>query len=178
VRLDEFFPALYTWADVHGSQILLGSILIPVAGSVLARVGKAGRTDQDGRLIASAFIGLGILGVLLEILALILATSVLRVDIGSANVQLLAAPLLCLGLLLIGMRWVFPLSELSSVQTLRDILVFLAACGGVVWFCSKFYGWGILFFGSFTQLVVVAVLGLLLLRRLYRRAFGIGKPAI
>jgi hypothetical protein len=172
MRLNEAVPALYAWADAHGTEILAASLFLPVAGTVLARIGKGGRDDSDGRFIASSLVGLSIVLFMAEVLLLVLAGSVLGIGLGEANVQLLLAPILCLAGSLIGVRLVFPLSELASVRTLMDVGVFMAACLLVLWFFSQFRGWGILFLGSVTELIVLLVLGGLLMRRLYRRAFG------
>ena len=65
----------------------------------------------------------------------------------------------------------FPLNQLASVKTFTDIGLFVAACLAVVWIFSQFRGWGIVFFGGLGQLLLIAVFGYVLLRRLYRRAF-------
>ena len=89
-----------------------------------------------------------------------------------ANVALLAAPVVCLGLCLAGVRLVFPLDELASVRTLREVGLFVLACAVVLWLFSKFRGWGIVFWGDLGQLALILVFGFVLLRRLYRRAFS------
>ena len=72
---------------------------------------------------------------------------------------------------LLGIRMVFPLNELASVQTFTDMGLFVAACLFVLWLFSTFRGWGIVFLGDLGQLVIIGGLGYLVLRRLYRRAF-------
>ena len=54
------------------------------------------------------------------------------------------------------------------IRVFRDLSVFLAACALLVWLGQKFRGWGVLFVGSALQLFAVAILGLLLLIRLWR----------
>jgi hypothetical protein len=88
-----------------------------------------------------------------------------------AHVLLLASPLLCLATSLIGIRWVFPLSELASVKTLRDVGLFVLASGFGLWLLSRFRGWGIAFLGGIGDLLVIGGLAVVLLRVLYSRAF-------
>jgi hypothetical protein len=89
-----------------------------------------------------------------------------------ANALLLAAPVVCLVFTLLGVKLVFPLSQLGSVKSLIDLAWFAGACLLTVWFFGKFRGWGIFFVGSVGQLVVLLVLLGLLLKRLFQRAFG------
>ena len=51
-------------------------------------------------------------------------------------------------------------------------ILFVAACGVVLWLFSQFRGWGIVFWGELGQLALILVFGYVLLRRLYRRAFS------
>jgi len=175
MTLSESLTQAYGWATDHRLAILLVAVLIPIVGTVLARIGKAGKTDADGRLIASVVVGLGLLLVVLEIVALVAGHALLHRSFLDADVALLFAPLICLAGCLLGIRWVFPLNELASVKTFLDIGAFVLGCAAVLWLFSKFRGWGIVFFGGLSQLVVIAVLGFVLLRRLYRRAFGSGR---
>jgi hypothetical protein len=69
----------------------------------------------------------------------------------------------------LGIRLIFPLSELGSAQTARDVFLFVVALLVVVWLFSKFRGWGIVFFGGLVQLLLVGVLLAFLLRYLFRR---------
>lgn len=169
MTLKELLEQVYAWALANRVWILLGAALVPVLGTLLARIGKAGKTDAEGRFIASVVVGIGLVAVIVEVLAAFLARNVLERSLLDADVLLLAAPLLCLGGCLAGIRWVFPLSELASVRTFLDVGAFVVACLGVVWLFSKFRGWGVLFFGSIGQLAALCVFGYFLLRRLYRR---------
>jgi hypothetical protein len=174
MTLDELFRAAYAFADAHGALLLLAlGIGYPVVGTIGAWIGKGGQTDSDGRLIASTVIGGAILAVVVEIASIAIGQSLYDGSVLHADVALLAAPLVCLVLCLIGIRSVFPLNELASIRTLADVGALLVACGAAVWFFAKFRGWGIVFLGSLGQLVVVALLCGLFLRRLYRRAFGL-----
>ncbi|HEY3358096.1 MAG TPA: hypothetical protein VGQ83_32905 [Polyangia bacterium] len=172
MTLSEFFLTTYAWAVQHREVIAVTAALIPVVGTVAARLGKAGRTDADGRVIASVVVGVGVLAVLLEIAAVGAAYTAFDASLLAADALLVAAPVVCFAGCLLGIRWVFPLSELASVRTLRDVGIFLAACAGLVWFFSKFRGWGIFFVGGVLQLVVLLALTYFLLRRLLRRAFA------
>jgi len=177
MTLDEFFLQSYAWADLNAPLILLAAVLWPAVGSVLAYIGRGGTTDADGRFIASTVMSVAMLAALLEVGGLFIAQKVLGVDLLHANVMLLAAPILCLAGSIMGIRLVFPLSELGSVRMVVDLGWFLLSCLVVGWLFSRFRGWGVLFVGSFTQLIVVAVIGIFFMRRLYRRAFGLDHPS-
>jgi hypothetical protein len=177
VTLNQFLVAAYAWAVAQRTIILIVALSVPVVGTLLARIGKAGKSDADGRFIASVVVGIGIVAVILEMLAIGIGAGVLGGSVLEGDVILLLAPLACLGLSLYGIRLVFPLNQLASVRTAVDVGAFVLACAAVVWFFSKFRGWGLLFFGSITQLVLLLVLGFFLIRRLWRRAFG-GRPRV
>jgi hypothetical protein len=172
MTLSDVLIRTYGWAAHNRLSILLVAVLIPIVGTILARIGKAGKTDADGRVIASVVVGLGLLAVILEAVGVIAGHALLHRSFLDADVVVLATPLLCLAGCLVGIRWVFPLNELASVRTFLDIGAFVLGCAAVLWLFSKFRGWGIVFFGGVGQLVVIALLGFVLLRRLYRRAFG------
>ena len=171
MTLERFLRDSYRWGDAHAAAVFLGAVVVPVLGTVFARIGKAGRTDEDGRFIANAVIGVGLLAAVLEMVSLALAKSAFGLTALQANVLLLAAPPVCLGLGLAGMRWVFPLNELASVRTAFDVGLFALALGGVAWLFSTFRGWGIYFVGNIAQLAAYLVLGAGLLKRLAKRAF-------
>src|SRR5262245_17152240 len=176
MTLYEFLLTNYEWAEARSLAILLAAVALAGVGTLAAWIGRGGRTDEDGRRIASIVIATGMLALMLEIVGITIGISVFNGNVLNADVMLLAAgPVAFIGSLL-GMRLVFPLAEIGAVRTLVDGAFFALACAGVVWFFSKFQGWGIVFFGSFTQLVVVAVLGFFLLRRMFRRALGAGRP--
>ncbi|MBI5549236.1 MAG: hypothetical protein HY901_35575 [Deltaproteobacteria bacterium] len=172
MTLNEFFLASYSWADLNAAFILAVAVLLPLTGTVLAYIGKGGRTDTDGRFVASAVMAMAIVGVLGEVVAIFVARGYLGVSVFDANLLLLVAPIVCLAGAVLGIRLVFPLSQLGSVRTATDLGLFLAACGGIVWMLSKFRGWSVVFLGSFLQLLLIGAVALFLLLRLYRRAFG------
>ena len=105
-------------------------------------------------------------------LALGIALGPKNLSIFDAPIVLLVAPILCLIGCVVGIRRVFPLNELGSVRSALDVSAFVLACLVVIWVFSKFRGWSLVFFGSFGQLIVVALLAAVLIWRLYKRAFG------
>lgn len=168
----ELLIALYTWADAHALAFLAAAVAVPAVGTALAWLGKGGRTDRDGRLVASLLVGFGISAVVVLIVALAVAHLAFARSVLDANLVLLASPVVCLAGCLLGARWLFPLNELASVRTFADVGFFVLACAVVLWLFSKFRGWGIVFWGDLVQLALIGGLGYFLLRRLYRRAFG------
>jgi hypothetical protein len=175
MTVDEFFFLVYAWCEVHSVEVLAAAIALPVLGSLAAWVGKGGKTDADGRLIASGVMAVALGAVLLEVLALGIALGVKNLSLFDANLLLLVSPVLCLVGCVLGIRRVFPLSQLGSVKSAVDVSAFVVACLAVMYFFSKFRGWSLVFFGSFAQLLVVLLLAALLIWRLYKRAFG-GSP--
>lgn len=172
MTLLETLEATYLWADQRSTELLFASAAMPVIGTFLARVGKAGKSDAEGRFIASALVGVGLLAVLVEVLAVAVGVGLLERRLLDANVVLLVAPLVCLAGCLVGARLVFPLSELGSVRTVIDLGAFVAACAAVIWLASQFRGFGVLFLGNLFELLVLLALTALVLHRLYRRAAG------
>ena len=150
----------------------MGALLIPVIGTLLAWIGKGGRTDRDGRLIASSVVLFGLGAFLLEVLAVAVGRLAFERSILEVNVILVIAPVACLAGCVLGIRLVFPLNQLASVRSMTDVGLFVAACLVVLWLFSKFRGWGIVFWGDLGQLLIIGVLGFFLLKRLYRRATG------
>lgn len=165
----------YAWADERAAAFLVAGALFPLIGAVLARIGKGGKTDEDGKWIASAVVGVGATAVAVEASALALAHGAFGSTPLDANAMLLLAPMVCLAGALAGIRLVFPLNELASVRSIKDIGAFVAACAGVAYLGSKFRGWGIVFFGGLGQLIALLMLGYVLLRRLFKSAFGGGE---
>ena len=168
----ELLTSAYQWADAHALALLLASLAWGLGGTLLARVAKGGRTDQDGRVIASVVIGGAALLLMLALLAAGVAHLAFRQGLMDANALLLLAPLGCVLVSVLGMHQVFPLSELASVRTLRDLAVFALACIALLWLLSTFRGWGVAFLGGLGSLALIGLLAGLLLRVLYRRAFG------
>lgn len=170
--LREIFATLYLWADAHAVAILLATLAWGLGGALLARIGKAGSSDRDGRAIASVVIGGAVLVFVMAVMALAVAQVGFNKGVLDANVLLLAAPVLCVLASVVGIHWVFPLSELATVRTLRDVAVFVIACAAGLWLLSKFRGWGVVFLGGLGDIVVIGAMAAALLRVLYRRALG------
>lgn len=174
MTLAESFSAVYQGLLAHRSELVVAALALPVVGTVAARIGKAGRTDRDGRFIASAVMGVALSALVLELMIIAVALTGFGRSILEADLLLLLAPIVSVGLCFFGLRWVFPLNELSSVRTFVDIGVFVAAALAAVWLLSRFRGWGITFFGSIGEMVAIGGFGIALLRRLYKRAFSAG----
>lgn len=170
--LRELLVSIYQWADDHALALLLVGLAWGLGGALLARLGRGGRSDSDGRTIASIVVGGAVLVIVLAALALGVAQLGFGKGLLDANVLLLAVPLVCLAASVAGIHWVFPLSELATVRTLRDVAVFLLACAVVLWLLSRFRGWGLVFLGGLGDLLLIGALALALLRVLYRRARG------
>jgi hypothetical protein len=172
VTLDEFFFLVYAWSDVHALELFCAALALPVVGTLAAWIGRGGKTDADGRLIASAVMAVPLAAVVIEVLAIGIAVGLKNQTIFDANVLLLVGPIFCLVGCVLGIRRVFPLNELGSVKSAFDVSAFVIACLAMMWLFSKFRGWSLVFFGSFGQLMVVGLFAALLLWRLYKRAFG------
>lgn len=170
--LRELFATLYQWADGHALALVLAALAWGLGGALLARVAKGAPSDRAGRAIASVVIGGAVLVMVVAALALGIAHVGFNKGLMDANALLLAAPVLCVAASVAGIHWVFPLSELATVRTLRDVALFAIACAAGLWLLSRFRGWGLVFLGGIADLVLIGALALGLLRVLYRRAFG------
>lgn len=168
--LRELFATLYQWADGHALALVLAALAWGLGGALLARIAKGGQSDRDGRAIASVVIGGAVLVMVVAALALGIAHVGFNKGLMDANAMLLAAPVLCLAASVAGIHWVFPLSELATVRTLRDVALFAIACAAGLWLLSRFRGWGLVFLGGIADLLLIGALALGLLRMLYRRA--------
>lgn len=172
MSLRDLLVSLYLGAEAQALVILMGSLAWAVGGTLLARIGKAGSSDRDGRAIASIVIGGAVLWLIVAVMAGAVAHAGFNKNLFDAHLLLLTAPLLCLAVSIAGIRWVFPLSELASVRTLRDVGLFVLACAVGLWLLSRFRGWGIVFLGGIGDMLVIGALAVGLLRILYSRAFG------
>ena len=171
MTLRDALVSAYAWSAAHATAILIRAIVVPIAGAAGAELGKGGRTDEDGRMIASVVIGFGVLVVVAELIAVHFAHAYFRTGILDADVRLALAPPLCLAGCLMAVRRVFPLSELAGARSIGALVALLASCWALVWVFGQFHGWSIRFYGSFLTLVLVLVLVFFGLRRLFRRAF-------
>jgi hypothetical protein len=95
---NELLLSIYEWASANAGLILTGVVVLPLVGAGAAWIGKGGKTDSDGRLIASLLVGSGITVFVLEIVLLIFSRSILKQDVLEANFLLLIAPILYLGI--------------------------------------------------------------------------------
>ena len=172
MALGDLLVGLYRLGEAHALWVFAAALVIPCVGSLAAWFGKGGRTDRDGRFIASVLVGLGFALVAAELLAIIAAQMFFEASLLEADVLLLAAPLVCLAGGLLGVHFIFPLNELGSVRTATDVGLFLLGCVAVIWIFSQFSGWRIVFWGGIGQLVIIGAVGYFVIRRLYRRAFG------
>lgn len=161
----------YAWGLAHATLILIAAIAVPIVGALAAQIGKGGRTDEDGKLIASVVVGLGVLVAVAELVAVHFAHAYFDAGILDADVRLAIAPPLCLIGCLVAVRWVFPLSELSGARSIGALVLLLASCWAVVWFLGQFHGWDIRIYGSLLTLAILFVLVFFGMRRLFRRAF-------
>lgn len=168
MTLDVWLREVYRWADARAPEVLLACALVPVVGTIAAWIGKGGKTDTDGRAIASALFALALLAVFVEVAAIGIARSMLGLSILDANVLLLLAPFVCLLGTVVGIRRVFPLSELGSVKTALDLALLVALCLAGAWLMSRFR-WGVVFFGSLAQLGLLALVVVVFVARIVRR---------
>lgn len=173
MTLNEFFDASYLWGEQHAQLILLLGVAIPAVGTLAAFIGRGGKTDEDGRFIASAVMGFSMLVVVLEMMAIFVGLFVRDASLLEANVSLLAAPILCLFGSILGLRLVFPLAEIGVIRTLLDLAGFFVSCLLVMWFMAKFRGWSIMIFGSLFTFLIIAVMGFFFIRWQFRKAFGV-----
>jgi uncharacterized membrane protein len=173
MTLNEFFDSSYQWGERNAQLILLLGVAVPALGTLLAFIGKGGKTDEDGRFIASMVMGLAMFAVVLEVMAIFVGVYIRGSSLMDANAALLAAPIICLFGSVLGLRLVFPLAEIGVVRSILDMAGFFVSCLFVIWFMSKFNGWYIGIHGSLVTFVIIVVIGLFFLRRQYRRAFGL-----
>jgi len=174
MTLSETLHEAYGAVDSQALAVFLACVGVPVVGTVAAWIGKGGKTDKDGRFFANLAVGFGLVALVLEVVVIVIARAALSASLMDANVLLLFGPPLALILALVGVRLVFPLSELGSAQTARAALLFVLLVIAIIWFFGQFRGWGIVFFGSIAQLAALGLLVWFLLRRLGRRALGKG----
>lgn len=175
MTLNEFFDSTYQWGEQNAQLILLLGVAVPALGTLLAFIGKGGKTDEDGRFIASMVMGLAMFAVVLEVMAIFVGVYIRGSSLMDANAALLAAPIICLVGSVLGLRLVFPLAEIGVVRSILDMVGFFVSCLFVIWFMSKFNGWYIGIHGSLFTFVIIVVIGLFFLRRQYRRAFGLDR---
>ena len=170
MTLNDALRDAYGWGALHGTAILIAAIAIPLVGALGAQLGKGGRTDADGRAIASVVVGLGVLAMLGELIAVHLARSYFDSGLLDADWRLALAPMLCLAACLISVRWVFPLHELSGAKSAFYLAIVFLGCWLLLRFFEMFGGWRMYIWGSLFQLLIVLAIAGFALWRLFKRA--------
>jgi hypothetical protein len=172
MTLEDFFVTVYKGLVENKGVITVALVSIPVVGTLGTWIGKSGKTEKDGIFLANLVIWIATGVFAFAVIVSLIGMSMMGKSLLQGDLVLLCAPIFCVVGTFFGIRKVFPLGELSSTYTLKDVGIFLIGCL-VVWFIFKtFRGWGILFFGSVLQLVAWLVAGYWLMRRLAKRAFG------
>jgi hypothetical protein len=165
----------YAWSVVHATLILIAAIAVPVVGALGAEIGKGGRTDADGKAIASIVVGLGALSMVLAMVALHFAHSYFDSGLLDADWRLALAPVACLLCSLVAVRWVFPLSELGGARSVGYLVLVFGGCWLLIKFFSMFEGWRINIWASLFQLAIVLAVAGFGLWRLFKRAMDLGR---
>ena len=119
MTVSDLFNGIYLWLDSVAPAILLAGILIPLAGTALAWIGKQGNSNADGRFVAPLFIGFSLGALLLAVFAIAFAVSIMDADPLQANAALLAAPVVCTVGCVLGIGRVFPVNQLASLSHLH-----------------------------------------------------------
>ena len=176
MTLEEFFVSTYQNLEAN-KEVIGGSLVsVPVVGTLGAWIGKGGKTDKDGIFIANLVIGISMATFAFAVIVALIGMAVMDKSLLDGDLILLSAPIVCAVGTFLGIRKVFPLGALSSIQTLKDVGLFLLGCIAVWFIFKSFRGWGIVFFGTISQLVLWLVAGFWLMRRLAKRALGGAPP--
>ncbi len=172
VTLEQSLIGLYDVAAINGAWLLGASVVVPSLGIFGAWIGRGGRTDADGRLVANGLIILAMTVFVVALLAAAVGVTLLDRSLLQAEWTVLLTPIVWLGLTTLGVHQVFPLTQLRAGQLLRDAGLLLLIVAALLWFFSQFRGWGIVFFGGILQLVVVLGVVAWFVRVLVRRMRG------
>jgi hypothetical protein len=175
MTLHDALVEAYAWGVVHGTVILLSAIVIPILGALAAQLGKGGRTDEDGRAIASVVVGLGALSMVLALVAVHFGHSYFGYGLLDADWRLVLAPVACLVCSLVAVRWVFPISELAGARSVGYLVLVFAGCWLLIKFFSMFEGWRMYIWGSLFELAIVLAAAGYGLWRLFKRAMNPGR---
>ncbi len=108
MTLREILTNLSLWADAHALAILAAAVAWGLLGTLLARLTRGGRSDQDGRVIASVVIGGAALLLVVAVLAARVAHVAFKQALMDVNALLLLAPLVCVLVSVVGIHRVFP----------------------------------------------------------------------
>lgn len=178
----ELLRAVYDWLQSHDLWIAAALVLLPLGGTAVAWMakGRPGDSAAAGKLTASVVIGAAVVLVFVEAAALLLATKVLRRDLWmvmlNGNAILVLGPPLSLAAAVLGLRLVFPLSQLATIRTLRDLALLIGLGWAAIWALGKFRGWGVWFLGGIGDLLLLAGLAVAVLYYLYKRSTGPTPP--
>jgi hypothetical protein len=174
LTLREIFEASFAFADSNDALIFGLSLAVPIVGIVLAWIGRGGRSQEDGKAFANAFVFAAVVQFVVAMIGGYVGVAFLERSLLDTSLLLLVAPWVWLTLSVFGLRLIFPLSELTSWRSILDVGAFFAVSAALIWFLSMFRGWGVLFFGSLVQLVLILAFAAFLLRQLFVRAFRAG----
>ena len=167
----QIFEGAFAFGESNAALIFGLSSLVPVVGIALAWIGRGGRTDEDGRAFANIFVFVAVVQFVVAVILGYVGVAFLDRSLWDTDLLLLAAPWIWLILSIVGLRRIFPLSELTTWRSVLDVAGFVAVCAALVWFLSMFRGWGIFFIGSLVELLIILALAIVLIRQLFRRAF-------
>lgn len=171
MTVEQLLVTPYLWSASHAELVLMIAIGFPVTATLLALLLRGGRTDTDGLLIADLAAGLALLTFAVTSVLYAAASIALDVSILQMQVGVLLGPLLCALGTVFGVSRIFSLQRLYTVGLLRDAVFFLLSLWAARWFMGKFWGWGIVFFGSSAQILVFLLFGFGCLVFLFRRVF-------
>ena len=169
LTLEQSLLGLYDAAAAQGAWLLGASVVIPLLGTLAAWIGRGGRTDQDGRAIANGLLLTAMSVFILGLLAATVWIAILDRSLLQLSWQLVLGPPLWFGLTLASVHRVFDLRELRAGQLLRDAGLLLALVAAVLWFFAQFRGWGVVFLGGISQLILIIAAIIWYGRRLLER---------
>src|SRR5258708_26960921 len=138
MTLREWLLSTYAWSVEHATAILIVAIALPIAGTALAAIGKGGRTDRDGRAIASIVVALGAAALFAMLLAVHAAHAYFESGLLDSDVRPVVAPLVMAIGCVYGAHRVFPLGELGAARTIGYLGLAFVLCWGAIWFFSMF----------------------------------------
>ncbi|HEX9887267.1 MAG TPA: hypothetical protein VGA70_12305 [Longimicrobiales bacterium] len=171
LTLREIFLGVFAFAEAHAALYFALAVAVPLLGTLAAWMGRGGKTERDGILYANLVVIVAVAQFVLAMVVGSIGMVFLERSLWDAHVLVVLAPGLWLVLSVFLVRRVFPLSQLATWRSVVEAGQFFVACAVLVWLFSQFRGWGILFFGSLLQLLIVLALAGVVLNRLFVRAF-------
>lgn len=172
MTLGEVLLSPYQWANVNVGLLIAVACLFPAVATALAWIGRGGRTDADGVIAADVALWLSALAFVFGTSMFLGAHLILERPLLDINLALLVVPPLTFFLTWLGVTRVFPAHRLGFTRVLRDGALFMVAALVAWWVMRSFRGWGVVFFGSLLQLLVLVALGVAFLYVLWRRLFA------